>query len=154
MATGTTLCVCNRMTGSQAVVYDSLGLKEGKHLVMFDSLAEFVEVVTNYTTRPEYEARRLLIVKRAQELAVRKFSWDHVAERVDKVLRDAIGRPALPMAPSELLSAYGLNGTYGKRQYDPSNIVHAGVRVHHHHGHNLSATVSKSRGQAHGENWL
>jgi len=90
MATGTTLCVCNRMSGESAIVYESLGIKEGKHVLMFESIDEFVEVVTNYTTRPEYQARRVAIMRHAQELAVRKFSWGHVAEKVDRVLHDSV----------------------------------------------------------------
>lgn len=90
MATGTTLCVCNRMSGASAIVYESLGIKEGKHVLMFESIDEFVEVVTNYTTRPEYQARRIAIMRHAQELAMRKFSWGHVAEKVDRVLHDSV----------------------------------------------------------------
>jgi len=87
MATGVTLCVCNRMDDDR--IYSSLGIKEHKHVVMFSSLPEFVEVVTNFSS-PEYEARRLEIVRHAQELALRKFSWLHVAKRVDSVLRKAV----------------------------------------------------------------
>ena len=55
---------------------------------MFDSLEEFEEIVTNYTTRPEYEARRMATVRRAQALARRRFAWEQVAARMDRVLRD------------------------------------------------------------------
>ena len=40
MATGTTLCLCNRM--ADPAVYGSLGIREGVHVAMFDTLAEFV----------------------------------------------------------------------------------------------------------------
>jgi hypothetical protein len=88
MATGVTLCVCNRM--SNELVYGSLGIKEGRHVVMFSTLAEFVDTVINYTSLPEYEERRLAIVQRAQELAFRKFSWMHVAKKVETVLRRTV----------------------------------------------------------------
>jgi len=87
MATGVTLCVCNRMAND--LVYSSLGIKENRHVVMFSSVPEFIDVVANYTTLPEYEERRLAIVQRAQELAMKKFSWLHVAQRVEHVLRKA-----------------------------------------------------------------
>ena len=85
-ATGTTLCVANRQP---AAAYASLGLVEGRHFVAFDTLAEFEEVVRNYTTLPEFEARRRRIVGRAQRLSLRKFTWAHVAARVDAALRMA-----------------------------------------------------------------
>lgn len=88
MATGVTLCVCNRM--SNELVYGSLGIKEGRHVVMFSTLAEFVDTVINYTSLSEYEERRLAIVQRAQELAFRKFSWMHVAKRVETVMRRTV----------------------------------------------------------------
>ena len=88
MATGVTLCVCNRM--SNELIYGSLGIKEGRHVVMFSTLAEFVDTVVNYTSLPEYEERRLAIVQRAQELAFRKFSWMHVAKKVETVLRRTV----------------------------------------------------------------
>ena len=44
----------------------------------------------NYTQRPEYEAKRLAIVRRAQVLALHKFTWDHVATRVEGALRAAM----------------------------------------------------------------
>ena len=88
MATGTTLCVCNRLHGNASSAYSSLGLVDGRTVVMFDSLEHFEDIVTNYTTRPEYEARRMAIVRRAQALARRRFAWEQVAARVDRVLRD------------------------------------------------------------------
>ena len=88
MATGTTLCVCNRLHGNASAAYSSLGLVHGRTVVMFDSLEEFEEIVTNYTTRPEYEERRAAIVRRAQALARRRFAWEQVAARMDRVLRD------------------------------------------------------------------
>lgn len=97
MATGTTLCVCNRLHGNATAAYARLGLVEGRHVVMFDSLEEFVEVVTNYTRRPEYERRRLAIIRRAQALARRRLSWRQVAASVDAVLQGVArgGRGAL-----------------------------------------------------------
>ena len=80
MATGTTLCVCNRLHGNASAAYSSLGLVHERTVVMFDSLEEFEEIVANYTTRPEYEARRMAIVRRAQALARRHFK-DSVASR-------------------------------------------------------------------------
>ena len=59
---------------------------------------EFVSLVTNYTMLPEYEERRRAIVRRAQALALRKFTWAHVATRVTVALREAMG--ALPTASS------------------------------------------------------
>jgi len=88
MATGVTLCICNRM--SNELVYTSLGIKEGKHVIMFSSLPEFIDLVTNYTTRPEYEDRRRAMLRHAQELAFRRFSWHHVARRVEAVLRKGV----------------------------------------------------------------
>jgi hypothetical protein len=87
MATGTTLCVCNRLSDGR--VYESLGLRDGVHLAMFDSLAHLEEIVLNYS-RSEHEARRLAIVHRAQALVLRKFTWTHVAERVGTTLRGAV----------------------------------------------------------------
>ena len=86
MATGTTLCLCNRM--ADPAVYGSLGIREGVHVAMFDTLAEFEELAINFT-KPEHEARRMAIVRRAQLLAFRKFSWHHVGERVEGALRAA-----------------------------------------------------------------
>lgn len=83
------------MTGERANVYASLGIREGRHVVMFDSLAEFVETVTNYTMRPEYEARRQAIVRRAQALAFKKFTWAHVAGRLEDALFEAQRKFAL-----------------------------------------------------------
>ena len=88
MATGTTLCVCNRLHGNASSAYSSLGLVHERTVVMFDSLEEFEEIVTNYTTRPEYEERRAAIVRRAQALARRRFAWEQVAARMDRVLSD------------------------------------------------------------------
>ena len=88
MATGTTLCVCNRLHGNASAAYESLGLVGGRTVVMFDSLEEFEEIVANYTTRPEYEEKRAAIVRRAQALARRRFAWEQVAARMDRVLRD------------------------------------------------------------------
>ena len=109
MATGTTLCICNRMTGQRSMVYDSLGIREGHHAVMFESVAEFVDVVTNYTSRPEYEARRAAIVRNAQALARRKFSWSHVAERVHKVMQLQSTAPALAAGPAGAALSNGAN---------------------------------------------
>ena len=53
MATGTTLCLCNRMSGSDARVYESLGLRDGRNLLMFESLSEFAELAVSSTTRRE-----------------------------------------------------------------------------------------------------
>ena len=88
MATGTTLCVCNRLHGNASAAYTSLGLVHERTVVMFSSLEEFEEIVTNFTTRPEYEEKRAAIVRRAQALARRRFAWEQVAARVDRVLRD------------------------------------------------------------------
>jgi len=90
MATGTTLCVCNRMVGNSSIVYNSLGIKEGRHVVMFESLAEFVDIVTNYTLRHEYDAHRFAMVRRAQEVAFKRFTWTHVASRIDRVVHESI----------------------------------------------------------------
>ena len=95
MATGTTLCVCNRMPPDKPNVYASLGIKEGRHVAMFDSIAEFVEVVTNYSTRPEYEAKRMAMVQRAQAIALKKYTWLHVAERVEDAIREAMSYQAM-----------------------------------------------------------
>lgn len=89
MATGTTLCVCNRMA-SNSTVYESLGIKEGKHVVMFDTIEEFIAIAVNYTQRPEYDERRLAILRRAQAFALKKFSWAHVAEKVEGTLLQAV----------------------------------------------------------------
>ena len=86
MATGTTLCVCNRLADPD--VYGSLGIRDGVHVAMFSTLSEFESLVANFS-RPEHEARRLAIVRRAQALALRKFSWEHVADRVEGALRAA-----------------------------------------------------------------
>ena len=64
MATGTTLCVCNRMEGEKALVYSSLGLAEGRHVAMFSTLPEFEALVINFTKRSEYEERRRAILRR------------------------------------------------------------------------------------------
>ena len=71
-------------------MYESLGIREGRHAVMFESVPEFIELVLNYTTRPDYEQRRLAIVRRAQAMALRKFTWDHVAEAVERAIHEAM----------------------------------------------------------------
>ena len=53
-------------------------------------LLVLVDIQSVFSITPAYEARRLAIVRRAQELALRKFSWAHVAERVERVLREAM----------------------------------------------------------------
>jgi hypothetical protein len=90
MSTGTTLCVCNRMPQEKAAVYESLGIRDGKHVLMFSTLSEFNELVINYTQIQEYEPRRMAIVRRAQALATRRFTWAHVAERLDNAIHAAI----------------------------------------------------------------
>ena len=90
MATGTTLCICNRMEAGKERVYSSLGIVEGRHVVAFSSIDEFIGLVTNYTTRPEFETRRKAMVEHAQEFARRKLSWLHVAKKVELVLHRAV----------------------------------------------------------------
>jgi len=84
-ATGTTLCIANRLHNSSA--YSSLGIVDGRHALLFSTLSEFEDIVYNYTRRPEYTRARMQIVARAQELAVRRFSWFHVASRIEEQLR-------------------------------------------------------------------
>ena len=48
--------------------------------------------MTNYTTNPEYEPRRRAMVAHAQTLALAHFSWEHVAAKVDHVLRETVAR--------------------------------------------------------------
>ena len=84
MATGTTIVIANRL--SESAAYSSLGIVEGRHALMFASLDEFEETVLNLT-RVDFEPRRRAIVARAQELAFRRFSWAHIAARVEAVLR-------------------------------------------------------------------
>lgn len=86
MATGTTLCVCNRM--SDPSVYGSLGIREGVHVAMFSTLGEFEQLVRNFSS-PDHEQRRMSIVRRAQALAQRKFSWQHVGATLEKDLAEA-----------------------------------------------------------------
>ena len=86
MATGTTLCLCNRVENEPAI-YTSLGLKDHVHVLMFDSLTHLEELVYNFTMGgPVYEAKRLAIVRRAQALVRKRFTWQHVAERVAAAL--------------------------------------------------------------------
>lgn len=56
---------------------------------MFETVSEFIELVLNYTTRPEFEQKRLAIVRRAQAMALRKFTWAHVADTLERALHDA-----------------------------------------------------------------
>lgn len=97
-ATGTTMCVCNRLEGEHAAAYESLGIVDGRHALMFSSIPEFVALVTNYTQKPEYEERRRAILRRAQSLALRKFTWAHVAARVASALRESLGASAVARA--------------------------------------------------------
>ena len=99
MATGTTLCVCNRMEGEKALVYSSLGIAEGRHVAMFSTLPEFEALVINFTKRAEYEERRRTILVRAQELALRKFTWDVVAHRVERVMACHVNASGAEAAP-------------------------------------------------------
>ena len=99
MATGTTLCVCNRMEGEKALVYSSLGIAEGRHVAMFSTLPEFEALVINFTKRAEYEERRRAILVRAQELALRKFTWDVVAHRVERVMACHVNASGAEAAP-------------------------------------------------------
>ena len=70
---------------------------------MFETVSEFIELVLNYTTRPELEQKRLAIVRRAQAMALRKFTWAHVADTLERALHDAT-RAFLPLllAPTDL----------------------------------------------------
>jgi hypothetical protein len=71
MSTGTTLVIANRLDGSPA--YSSLGIVEGRHALMFSTLAEFEAAVINATSAA-FEPRRRAIVARAQDLAFRRSS--------------------------------------------------------------------------------
>ena len=51
----------------------------------------------NYS-RPEFDERRRAIVRRAQALVLRRFTWDHVAERIEGALRGAVA--VAPRAPA------------------------------------------------------
>ena len=78
--------MCNRVENEPAI-YTSLGLKDHVHVLMFDSLTHLEELVYNFTMGgPVYEAKRLAIVRRAQALVRKKFTWQHVAERVAAAL--------------------------------------------------------------------
>lgn len=122
MATGTTLCVCNRMPADKQHVYESLGIRDGRHVLMFDSLEEFAQIVVNYTTLAEYEPRRLAIVRRAQALAFKKFTWAHVAGGVEEALLYATGHgaplvrtPATAHRASAHASAHAASATASAR---------------------------------------
>lgn len=71
-------------------------------MIMFETVPEFIELVLNYTTRPEFEQKRLAIVRRAQAMALRKFTWAHVTETVERALRDAIRMFNSWMVPTDL----------------------------------------------------
>ena len=84
-ATGTTLCLCNRLPPADAAAYASLGIADGVHALMFSSVPEFVGLVVNYTTDPAYEPRRRAIVRNARLLA-RNYTWRRQAKTLGGVL--------------------------------------------------------------------
>ena len=107
MSTGTTLCISNRLDHSTA--YSSLGLVEGVHLLMFSSVDEFVDLVTNYTQRDEYEPQRLALVRNARVLA-RNYTWRRQAQILegvlDRVVHAAVGLSGVgPLDPASRLSS-------------------------------------------------
>lgn len=87
MATGTTLLVANRVKND--TIYESLGITEHRHALLFSTLSEFEAIVRNLSN-PLFEIQRKKIIHRAKALVDSRFSWVAIASRIDAVLRCSI----------------------------------------------------------------
>ncbi len=89
LGSGTTMLLCNRPPAGEWV-YDGL-FEDGKHVVMFDSVADMRDKVNYYLL---HEEERQRIVRDAHALVLSRHTWDARARFVSKVALAAMARHA------------------------------------------------------------
>lgn len=82
MATGTTLLVCNRFDK----VYDGI-IEEDKHCIMFGSVEELEEKLLYYLNNPE---KMSLILEEAKKHTLENHTWEHRANKINKIIKEIV----------------------------------------------------------------